>query len=265
MKRRDRVRRVATTTFALGVGLVALVAAFVSFRVEGPRGAASGRPDAAAPVPVGLSLPPGEYYYRRIVQDGGDGDQATVEVWWATDDSGRLRIGTDDDHTYGPGELPTDSGPVAYLSTDAERLRDQMIERMSPQGISPEPFDQFTPGPGQPDHITAGLIRSIGELLDDWNTSPELRAALYRVTRELDGVEVNEDVTDPVGRPAVELVVTTEEQQHRWWFDPTTQQLMAREDGGGLRVVEAAGFTDSTESTDLVTVLVPPPLHDPTP
>jgi hypothetical protein len=265
MKRRDRVRRGATMTFALGVGIVALIAAFVSFRVQGPNGASSGRSDGSARVPAGLSLPPGEYFYRRIVQYGGDADPAAVQVWWGADDSGRLRDGADDDETYGPGDLPTDSGPVAYLSTDAERLRDQMIERMSPQGISPEPFDQFTPGPGQPDHVTAGLIRSIGELLDDWNTSPDLRAALYRVARELDGVEVHEDVMDPVGRPAVELVVTTEEQQHRWWFDPITQQLMARDDGGGLRVVEAAGFTESTESSDLMTVLVSPPLHAPTP
>ena len=55
-----------------------------------------------------------------------------------------------------PGNFAQDTGDLTYLSTDPSQLLPQMTERMQPNGRSPEPFDQFTPGPGQDGHATAG-------------------------------------------------------------------------------------------------------------
>ena len=218
---------------------------------------------------VDLALAPGEYSYRRVSDYSSDGIISTTAVWWALDDSGRVRSAANDDTRYRAGQIPTDTGSIAYLSTDPDVLRAQMIERTSPGGQSPEPMDQFSPGPGQSDHLTAGLIRAIGELLDDVNTSPALRAALCQVAAGLEGVQITQGAIDPVGRPAVLLSVTTEESLHQWWFDPSSLQLLARQDGpppsagGGLQIVESAGIVSGDDSSEFVSTFIAPPVHEP--
>jgi len=272
-KRRERWvrrRKAGVITLSLALAVATFSALAYGIGPAAPHAAGPGGAPAYAPVqfpaPAGLDMAPGEYFYRRIQTYPGTDAPTTMDVWWATDDSGRLRYSPTDDTTYGPGAIPTDSGPVAYLSTDAATLEQQMVDRMSVGGVSPEPFAQFTPGPGQPDHTTAGMIRSIGELLDDRNTSPTLRAALFRVTAGLAGVETTTNTVDPVGRPAIELTVTTEDILHHWWFDPTSQQLLARSDGPAstadpIEIVEVAGIVSSAESMDTSPSFVSPPVH----
>jgi hypothetical protein len=263
--RRARVRKTGSLALALLIGAGVIGGSFM-VREAPSRGAAGGAA-ADLPTPSGLAIPSGDYLYRRIVSYGADGLPLwTRSVWWASDGSGRIRLTATDDTTFGPGQMVTDTGSLDYLSTDTAVLRDQMIQRMAPDGASPEPAQEFTPGPGQPDHVTAGMIRSIGELLNDPNTSPALRAALFRVAAGLDGVQLSRDAVDPVGRPALELQVTTEETQRSWWFDPNTQQLLAaQDDDGPIEVVEAEGFTGSTHATtsNLSSVnLVSAPMRD---
>jgi hypothetical protein len=260
--RRERRRRVGAMTLSLVVGLLVIAGAFAAVRSRpGVAGPAAGGGDF--PTPGGLAMPDGSYLYLHVTAFDGSGGPSTSS-WWAQDGSGRLMLTTGEDTTYGPGQLPTDSGPLDGLSLDASVLREQMLQRMSPDGASPEPFDQFSPGPGQPDHTTAGLIRSIGELLADANSTPQLRAALFRVAAGLDGVDVTRDATDPAGRAAIELSVTTEGSLHRWWFDPSSQQLLAAQDEGGpVTVVEAEAFTPGTTPRHAIAQLIPAPVHDP--
>ncbi len=275
MVRRKRVSAI-TLSLAITVALIGGVFAVAQERGAPGTSAANGGGDRGVSTivlgpSVDLSLAAGQYSYRRITNYPPDGVQVskTMATWWSTDDSGRIQDGPGDGTTYGPGEIPQDTGPVAYLSTDPARLLDQMIERTSPNGASPEPMDQFTPGPGQSDHLTAGLIRAIGELLNDVNTSPELRAALFQVAAGLEGVEVTYDSVDPVSRPAIRLSVTTEETLHQWWFDPASEQLLAERDDfaadgmTGITIVESAGVTVGSDSTEQITSFVPAPVHDP--
>jgi hypothetical protein len=276
-RRRERVqrrKRVSAIGVSLAITAVIVGTAFTVSRggvgtgIADGGGEDGGMPTTIPGPTVDLSLAPGEYSYRQVSEYSPVGTILTTAVWWGLDDSGRVRLGPDDDTRYGPGQIATDTGPVAYLSTDPDVLRAQMIERTSPGGQSPEPMDQFTPGPGQSDHLTAGLIRSIGELLDDTNTSPALRAALCQVAAGLEGVHVTYDAVDPVGRPALLLSVTTEESLHQWWFDPASLQLLARQEGSGpnagVVVVVSAGIVAGDDSTELVTSFVPSPLHEPT-
>jgi hypothetical protein len=268
--RRERIaRRKRSSAIGLSLAITAALVgtAFVVSTGRARTGSADGDPAGGRTIIAGptvdLSLAPGEYSYRQVTTYPTEGEPSTLAVWWGPDGSGRVRYSADDDTRYGPGQIATDAGPIAYLSTDPNVLLTQMIERTSPGGRSPEPMDEFTPGPGQSDHLTAGLIRAIGELLDDTNSSPELRAALCQVTSGLEGVQVTLDAVDPVGRPAVLLSVTTEEVLHRWWFDPTSLQVLARDDGSGagsegvLRIVEHAGVVAGDDSTELLRPFVP--------
>jgi hypothetical protein len=169
-----------------------------------------------------LRLGQGEYYFQRF--DDGYG---TCESWWALDDSGRLAtVGGPSENgscwgpmrgTYGPATFYTDSGPVAGLSTDPQQLLAQLTQRVRPGGASPEPYQDW----GGP--IEWGLIRSIGELLQAPDVTPEQKAALMDVAVGL-STSVDTRSADPEGRPAILLTLHSENQMHRWWFDPETHQ-----------------------------------------
>jgi hypothetical protein len=280
-RRRDRSAnrgRAAAATLSLLLVAAAVGGAMLAFR--GP-GAPAVRHTAAGPA-VDLSIPPGAYYYLDQTWFNPPSQQPGVtwtteyatRTWYRADGSGR--IVTDDqgartDRSYDPGKFQQDTGDLTYLSTDPDRLLAQMTERMQPSGRSPEPFDQFTPGPGQDGHETAGLVRSIGELLNDPNATPALKAALFQVATGLQSMSVTRDATDPVGRPATLLSIETEEVTHEWWFDPASEQLLAMRtstpgsgDVLGLEIVRASGVAGSTdEGADLIASFVPPPAHDP--
>jgi hypothetical protein len=270
--RRDRSarsRKVGTIVLALVIGSAGVFGAYSALgphETTPPASAPSDFQVLPLPVPNGLALPAGDYFYRHLVTYWDGAKQSQVQVWWGTDDSGRLIYGPTDDTTFGPGQIPRDAGSLASLSTDAATLEQQMVARISPQGASPEPSEEFSPGPGQPDHVTAGMVRSIGDLLGEWNVSPALSAALFRVTAGMAGVEITRNTVDPVGRPAIELSVTTEAQLKRWWFDPQTQQVLARQSGDGsshvqLEIVQAAGIVDSTTATNGQVEFIPAPEH----
>jgi hypothetical protein len=278
-ERKARRGRVAAATVSLTVAIVAIAGLWTAFR-----------PHNAPPVPVrtasgpsvDLTVPPNEYsflhqdWYGPPSQvDGSTGtDHYGTTSWYRADDSGRIitvQNGDRTDQTYDPGNFLQDTGDLTYLSTDPTQLLAQMADRMQPSGRSPEPFDQFTPGPGQDGHETAGLVRSIGELLNDPNSEPALKAALFQVASGLQGMDVQEGVTDPTGRPATLLRIETEEVVHEWWFDPSSEQLLAMQvtDPGtgdvlSVMVVEASGVAATTdEGGQLNPPFIPAPVHDP--
>jgi hypothetical protein len=268
--RKEGRRRVGALIVALGICAALVVGLFSVVRAQPGHRAI---PSFGGPTGARLALSDGEYVYTRVncVIRGGAGDGSLqcpdVQTWWALDGSGRS-ISGGQDQTYGPNEFSTDTGDVSYLSLDATTLEQQLRDRTAPGGASPEPYAEFTPGPGQEGHVTAGLVRAIGELLDDPNATPQLKAALFQVLAGLQGMNVIERSTDPVGRPAIELWIETEEQVHHWWFDPQTQQQLAHGDlyadgTSWQRIVEQNGVTESTTTTDLVRSFVPTTNDDP--
>ena len=199
-----------------------------------------------------LKLSPGVYYYMQF--DGGWG---VCQSWWALDDSGRLDTlvhqsgagncwGPMGGETYGPGKFYSDTGPVADLSTDPDVLMQQLRDRTQPDGASPEPYADW----GGP--IEWGLIRSLGELLEAPDVTPEQKAAMMVVAAEL-STSVDMHAHDPLGRPAILLTLDSEHETHQWWFDPESHQPL---DIGGF-VVQEAGVLTSTTSTDLNRSFVP--------
>lgn len=273
-RRRDRKevrRRIGAFVVALGI-CAALVLGLLSV-VRGQPGQTM--PAFGGPTGPRLGLADGEYVYTRlncvVLGQPSEGTLSCpdIQTWWALDGSGREIVGSRDS-SYGPAGFPADTGDLSYLSLDATMLERQLRDRTAPDGASPEPYAEFTPGPGQEGHVTAGLVRAIGELLQDPNAIPSLKAALFQVLAGLQGMHVVEQTTDPVGRPANELWIETEEQMHHWWFDPQTEQLLATGSGYGdgtswLWIVERSGVTDSITSTELARSFVPKTNEEPAP
>jgi hypothetical protein len=261
-ERRARRSRVATAALALAIGFSAVGGAWWSLREDGATTVAAGD---LGPPSVDLSLDDGEYYVvltRSTADYGGGGStahqEATFRTWWAADDSGRIQNIHGrwyDEGTFGPGDFPSDSGPVGDLSVDPVQLDAQLRARVEPDGASPEPYEDW----GGP--VEWGLIRSIAELLMAPDVRPDVKAALVQVTENLDGVDLGRG-DDPLGRAAIVLSTHTEQKLNEWWFDPVSHQLLAiretYDDGGAIEhIVEAAGVARSTDSGRLVRPFVP--------
>lgn len=280
--RRDARHRVGASVVALAVTLV-LVAGAVS--VLSHRGAGDGDPSTAAsdglvfgpPSDVGLS--DGQYTYARTTRyTYGEHhiDTAPSEVWWATDDSGRIEPYGTEDGVFAAGEFPINQYVsevlAADLSTDPATLEQQLTDLIE-SGVAPGwPSPTPTTGP-----IADELLGTITELLGasvspSPRVLPETKAALFRVLAGQPGVTVVPDGVDPVGRPAVEVWWRFDSSEgfpfvKHMWFDARTEQPMAWSDAndapddsrtGQIWIVERAGVVDSTSSTDLVTSFVPP-------
>jgi hypothetical protein len=278
-ERKSRRGRVAAASVSLAVAFTAIAGLWTAFR---PHDAPPAPRHTASGPSVDLTVPPDQYYFLHqdwygppSQVDGVDGpEHYGTTTWYRADDSGRIvtvQNGEHTDRSFDAGAFQQDTGDLTYLSTDPAELLGQMTERMQPNGRSPEPFDQFSPGPGQDGHVTAGLVRSIGELLNDPNSEPALKAALFQVASALQGMSETQNATDPTGRAATLLSIQTEGALHEWWFDPTSEQLLAMRVSDaasgevyGVEVVQASGVTESTDDdAALVTSFVPPPVHDP--
>ena len=215
-----------------------------------------------------MELQPGQYLYERQTLTL-HGNTFTTETWWSTDGSGRMRVtcsnqtceeesgpgyasyaGTPGDHTYGPGHFPADSD-LTGLSTDPATLQEQLVERTSPSGHSPEPA--FSPGPELAPGVTVGsLLDAILNILNDPNAQPDLVAATFQVTSGVDGVQVRTNQADPAGRAATILVVPGIDGGHpsNWYFDPATSLFMGFGPTDGSREYTFdQGIVDSTDAT----------------
>jgi len=307
--RRARRGRIAAGAVSLVVATLAIAGVLVAFRPHQGGGSGTVRPAAGPDLTVGAD----QYAYEKTVTYSygpeGDGqgwplyvDQFTSRTWYRADGSGRSatvdanNFFTDadrqtyirqmghnppdvapSDKAYGPGDYPTDTGDLSYLSTDPATLLTQLQDRSAPTGRSPEPL--MSASPGQPSTDTLSVWFAIQHLLTFGpNASPALKAALFEVAEQLPGVDVVQGSTDPVGRTGVLLRVQVQGTQEEYWFDPTSEQLLASRSTvetdayaqypkgtvTGMEIVTAAGVTGSTDDgAPLVTSFVPPPVTPP--
>jgi hypothetical protein len=272
-RRRAKARnaRLGTATLALLIAALGIGAAIWSFR--GP--AKTHRP---SPLDEGTRLvaAPGEYYYTRTLhyfrppevrplgEDGSSSEPLlgpwVEELWYGPDGSGRATtetevprdssVGrgwiTEDDTTFGPGEIPIEH--LSDLPTDPDELLQVLTVRSMPGGASPNPIATSSPGRSQQ---ATSLLRTLQDLFagDEQFTPPLVRVAMFEITRRIEDVEAIERATDPVGRPAVVLrwVVQYEGPPSivEWYFDPATHQLMASTWTEGGTLLQASIVTDA--------------------
>jgi hypothetical protein len=266
-ERRERSRRIASAAVALAVaagGVGGLLYAFGNLDRRAISGDSPGGPRSPAVTPASEALPPlapGQYLYEKSIRvvpedQGIQSGRVTEETWWGPDGSGRrVAHSTTPSYTvaatgtWGQGQFPAEN--LSGLSTDPGVLVRQLGERSAPGGASPQPA--VTPGPGQSAE-SGGLWRAVTDLLEMPNAEPALRWALFQVAAGIPGVEVLEDVEDPVGRAAVGIRILAEDAERLLFFDPDSGQLMAStEDYGGgpvwYRIVVRAGVVGSTNET----------------
>lgn len=161
-----------------------------------------------------------------------------TEVWVRPDGSGRMCstageiefLGKDDredweavgrpplaeavNSDFEPGEYTFGIEDLESLSTDPDELRRQLLERNG------EGDDQ--------------LFVAVGGLLREMTAPPALRAALYRVAADIEGIEVISDYVDRAGRHGTAVALTSDDNgplsRNVLIFDPATSQLLGEEE-----------------------------------
>lgn len=237
-RRRDRlaagILAMALVVGAVGGSLFALREIWNGVRKSVGSGQGTLVGPTSAPSPGSLALGPGEYFYMKTQIVLSPEGKVIIETWWATDGSGRIsafeyegaQYGLPPKGTFGAGEFPVESD-VSHLSTDPATLLGQLRDRSAPGGASPQP--DVTPGGEGQTPETGRLWRAVKRLLEYANATPELRAALIQVGREIPGVRFLDAVTDPVGRQADGIDLTIEGATERITYEPTNLQPLGIE------------------------------------
>jgi hypothetical protein len=144
------------------------------------------------------------------------------------------------------------------LSADPNSAIQQLIDRGSSTGASPNPIATSSPGRSQE---TTSLLRTLQDLLTvgaDVYLTPEQTAAVFDGAQSIEGVTTQEGVADPLGRPATRLGFVIDYgygagDRVDWYFDAQTKQFMGQVwvNTGSNQVhsamlVVTAGIADST-------------------
>ncbi len=134
--------------------------------------------------------------------------------WVAAGSPPLPRPGRVEDGAISGGGMLLDAAEVSRLPTDPATLR-RMIEAREIRGVE---------GPvGEAETFTL-----IGDMLRESYLPSAVRAALYRLTAELPGVELLGEVEDPVGRPGTGIAFIDHRRgiRHELIFDPHTSVLL---------------------------------------
>jgi hypothetical protein len=239
-----------------GVGL-ALTAVVLSAFALAPFRDDEGRARSESPVP--LVAPTGSYYFVRVGSwyQGSGTEPSSGEIWAGPDGSGRLLQGKDDER-FPPGGFPMTFLPE--LSTDPDVLLEQLNQRGSEGGASPNPIASTSPGRSQE---TTSLLRTLQDLLtlgSDVFLTPEQIAAAFDAAGSISDVTTESGVVDPFGRDSVRLSWVVDYNigpgsRVLWYFEPSTGQFMGEYwvdqrtgEIEGASWVEHAGISTSLES-----------------
>jgi hypothetical protein len=249
---RRRPRLVAFAAASLAAAVVLLVLQLLL-----PVGPAGPRLSAAAEVrqlgrlssqQTSLEVNDSEYLYRREEEVGPEGHifvvestqynlriHAIVERWIASDGAGRTRTtyqsvdfaSAEDRQAWRAGgspELPTMGKPID------EDYATGGLRHYEVEDLPTEPADLelalaqghvIAEAPGD-----ANRLSTIGILLAQGDASSDLRQALFEVAAGIPGVVVDNEASDPVGRPAVSVSVTDASGETQLFFDPIDASLL---------------------------------------
>lgn len=105
-------------------------------------------------------------------------------------------------------------GEMLALPTDAGALTKRVRKAAGTAGPSPRE-EMFT---------------IVGDVLRESPAPPALRAALYRVTARIPGIELVGQTRDGLGRPALAVALTAQGTRHELLFDPRTSRLLEERD-----------------------------------
>lgn len=264
-RRAVKAQRKRVAAGALGLGIT--VALIVGLLVWTSRTDSVRRVPADQNTDIPLMAEPGQYYYVRGVSwypgDAFGARPIVGEEWIGSDGSGRRNYLGDlpseyssSEGPYGPGEYPERFLPS--LSTDPSVLMEQLVERGSSSGASPNPIATTSPGRSQE---TTSLLRTIQDLLEggEWFLTPEQVRALFLATQSIDDVTTETNVTDLMGRAATRLSFVEQDGEGggsrvEWYFEPSTGQFMGEvwvdERTGDVEaagLVVMAGIADSID------------------
>lgn len=130
--------------------------------------------------------------------------------WVAAGSPPLPRAGQVEDSGLSSGGMLDASG----LPTDPSELR-HLIEARKIRGVEGPPGEAET-------------FALIGDMLRETYLPSDVRAAIYRLTAELPGVELLGEVHDPVGRPGTGIAFTDRKRgtRHELIFDPATSALL---------------------------------------
>jgi hypothetical protein len=253
------------------VGLVAILASGILPLGRGPDPAAAAALNSAADVADALpDVAADGFRYTRSegAYVSGIGGEAGVhgvwalvpvnrEIWIKPDGSGRLLQSYGELIWFGPADearweamgspnmgtepmdmwfqalppgadpsapQPAGSGSLHYedvdsLPSEVAAMRDVIRARAEANGGGATNLEMFT---------------IVGDLLRETVAAPDVRAALYRVAAELDGVELIGPVTDRIGRAGTAVAMTGDQsgagrERRTLIFDPETSMLLAEE------------------------------------
>jgi hypothetical protein len=262
-RRASKARRKRATAGVVGLGVAAALIGGLVWSTS--RADGSGHDVVTPGSNVPLVAGPGEYYYARSAWYG-DTDQTpgidgsgTTEFWAGLDDSGRLVSKGEgpDDQRFDAGEFPGVFLPE--LSDDPATMLDQLIQRGSEGGASPNPIATTSPGRSQE---TTSLLRTLQDLLglgSDVVLTPEQAATVFEAASMIDGVTSETGAIDPLGRPATAFQFVIDYDYGAgsdvtWYFDPDTRQFLGEVwtnaktgEVTGATIVEMAGITGSLD------------------
>jgi len=270
--REHRRRRLAGGCVGAGVTVALVAAAVLSLGSFGDPGRAiplDGGEGLPAATGVSVAIGPGDYTYQHVqmftacaVDPGGDvtlcpNPDVDVETWWKADGSGRIAVTAHQNYgidagTFGPGELRTE-GDVSGYPLDPDALQSFLLERSGPDGSSPRPDPTLAPGVPAEDGLLWNAIRDYLGSTQYPNTTPALRAAMLQVLASLPMVTVDNQATDPFGRPAVALRFVTDGGHVTVYVDPVSHDFLGLtnvypgEGSSGAVMVRLAGAAASID------------------
>jgi hypothetical protein len=179
----------------------------------------------------------------------------TIGVWVMTQEGGpgerRIFVEGHDrtarDATFGPGRFAEFyekvdpgvlDGRIDELPTDPKTLKAVLLHKLR------EALD-FNPDPATQ---SLQMLQVLEEVLGNPLAPPKLRGAVYDIAAGLEGVEIKERVTDPVGRAATAIALCSAAIPARYevFFDPATSATL------GTREVNSVPCNDvSSHSSGL--------------
>jgi hypothetical protein len=163
----------------------------------------------------------------------------TREIWIGPDGSGRIRQVAGEPT---PLAGAADSLQTDYLTYDQTFAPGGLTPPLEAWGFTTEELLQLAEDPqaldaalrakaaGTKNPVEYETFFVVGDMLRETVAPSQLRAALYQVAADIDGVELLGATTDEAGRPGLAVAMTHAGVRHELIFDPETSALLGERD-----------------------------------